>query len=75
MAGPVPADLGENSFLRILFLDGNQLSGEIPKELGRLFRLEEVNLSGNQLTGCIPPALRFAVIHEFERLGLAYCEN
>ncbi|MCY3913282.1 MAG: PQQ-binding-like beta-propeller repeat protein [Chloroflexi bacterium] len=75
LTGPIPGDLVANTRLRVLFLDGNQLTGEFPQELGRLHHLEELNLAGNQLTGCIPPALRFAVIHEFERLGLAYCEN
>ena len=75
LTGPIPRDLGDVVYLRLLFLAENQLSGEIPQELGRLFRLQEINLAGNQLSGCIPWAFRFAVIHEFESLGLTYCEN
>ncbi len=75
LTGTIPGDLGNVAYLRLLFLDGNQLSGEIPQEFAGLFRLEEISFSGNQLSGCIPSALRFAVIHELERLGLAYCEN
>ena len=73
--GPVPAELGNVSSLRLLFLDGNRLTGEVSQAFRGLFRLEEINLAGNQLSGCIPSALRFAVIHEFEGLGLAYCQN
>lgn len=75
LTGPIPPDLVEDTFLRLLFLDGNLLTGEIPQELGRSIHLEEINLSGNQLSGCIPATLRYLVIHEFERLGLAFCEN
>ena len=75
LTGPIPQDLVDSTFLRLLFLDGNQLSGEIPPELGRSVFLEEINLSGNELSGCIPVTLRYLVIHEFERLGLAFCEN
>ena len=75
LTGPIPATLGGVDYLQALFLDGNSLTGEIPQEFARLFRLEEINLAGNQLSGCIPSALRFAVIHDFENLGLAYCEN
>ncbi|MCY3783557.1 MAG: PQQ-binding-like beta-propeller repeat protein [Chloroflexi bacterium] len=75
LTGPIPVSLGGVSYLQALLLHGNNLTGEVPQEFAGLFRLEEINLAGNQLSGCIPPALRFAVIHEFERLGLAYCEN
>ena len=75
LTGPIPAALGGASYLQALFLGGNNLMGEIPEELGWLFRLEEIDLAGNELTGCIPSALRFAVIHEFESLGLAFCES
>ncbi len=75
LTGSIPGELGDVVYLRSLFLDGNQLTGEIPEGLAGLFRLEEIDLAGNQLTGCIPSVLRFAVIHEFERLGLAFCEN
>ena len=75
LTGPIPVTLGGVVYLQALFLDGNTLTGEIPREFAGLFRLEEINLAGNQLSGCIPSALRFAVIHEFESLGLLYCEN
>ncbi|MCY4113321.1 MAG: PQQ-binding-like beta-propeller repeat protein [Chloroflexi bacterium] len=75
LTGPIPPDLVEDGFLRLLFLDGNQLTGEIPPEFGRSIHLEEINLSGNQLSGCIPVALRYLVIHEFESLGMVFCEE
>ena len=57
LTGRIPPELGELSYLRSLWLDGNRLTGPIPPELGNLTRLRLLWLDGNRLTGPIPPAL------------------
>ena len=43
--------------VKVLYLEGNQLSGSIPAALGNLTNLERLSLGGNQLSGSIPAAL------------------
>ena len=57
MTGTIPAELGNLSSLRKLWLSRNGLTGPIPAELGSLPNLERLSLGGNQLTGTIPPEL------------------
>ena len=44
--------------MRVLRLQGNQLTGPVPPGLGRLIWLEELDLAGNPLTGCLTAAVR-----------------
>ncbi|BAB40094.1 putative leucine-rich receptor-like protein kinase [Oryza sativa Japonica Group] len=57
VAGPVPAELGNLSALRVLWLAGCNLIGAIPASLGRLGNLTDLDLSTNALTGSIPPEI------------------
>ena len=45
LSGEIPAELGDLTNLRTLFLWGNELSGEILEELGNLANLQELYLS------------------------------
>ncbi len=57
LAGPLPAEIGDLSYLTSLILATNQLSGPIPPELGKLTDLQVIYLARNALTGSIPPEL------------------
>ncbi|KAK7294752.1 hypothetical protein RJT34_17648 [Clitoria ternatea] len=46
--------VGNLSFMRILFLGGNNFYGKVPHELGRLFRLEGLYFTNNTLEGEFP---------------------
>jgi Leucine-rich repeat (LRR) protein len=52
--GYIPAEIGDLTELRSLYLGGNHLSGSIPPEIGQLTNLLTLALTGNQLTGQIP---------------------
>ena len=62
MRGPIPAELGDLSNLRVLNLgsqgrgvsSSGSLNGPIPAALGNLTNLESLDLSSNELTGPIP---------------------
>ena len=57
LSGPIPAEIGNLTYLETLNLRLNQLSGRIPVELGNLANLVELNLRTNQLNGPIPAEL------------------
>ena len=57
LTGILPAELGNLSGLRHLYLGDNSLTGEIPNELGSLSQLQGLWLSSNSLTGTIPSEL------------------
>ncbi|MFZ3069884.1 MAG: hypothetical protein WA110_02010, partial [Anaerolineaceae bacterium] len=57
LSGAIPAELGQLTNLRELWLSDNQLSGAIPTELGNLTRLWYLELYSNQLSGSIPTEL------------------
>ena len=75
LTGPIPAELGNLSNLRGLFLSGNQLTGPIPAELARLTNLTALHLSGNRLTGCVPASLRDVADNDFAELELPFCAS
>ena len=56
LVGPIPAELGKLSELRVLNLIQNRLSGPIAPELGKLSSLVRLWLAWNELTD-IPPEL------------------
>ena len=57
LTGPIAAELGDLSKLRILDLRSNQLTGPISVGLGELTNMEWLGLRGNELTGPIPARL------------------
>ena len=57
LSGPIPAALGQMTYLESLALHFNELTGSVPAELGALTHLTHLGLSGNQLTGPIPAEL------------------
>ena len=57
LTGSIPAELGDLTALRWLFLSRNYLSGPFPAPLGNLTNLEILGLSDNGLTGPIPTEL------------------
>ena len=57
LSGPIPAELGNLTNLRVLSLYWNKLEGTIPPELAGLQSLEELVLARNELTGEIPAEL------------------
>ena len=57
LTGPIPAELGKLSSLRLMYINNNNLSGTIPAELGNLNNLERLWLHRNSLSGSIPTKL------------------
>ena len=57
LTGSIPAELGNLSNLKDLFLGGGQLTGSIPPELGNLTNLETLQIINARLTGRIPSEL------------------
>ena len=55
--GPLPAEIGQLSNLKILNLFGNKISSSIPSTIGSLNSLEELVLDDNVLTGSIPSSI------------------
>ncbi|KAL5169652.1 Receptor protein kinase TMK1 [Glycine soja] len=56
MTGPIDV-IASMTFLRQVWLHGNQFSGTIPQNIGNLTSLQELNLNSNQLVGLIPDSL------------------
>ena len=56
LAGQIPSELGDLSFLSHLSLDDNRLEGLIPAALGDLTQLVQLSLSRNSLRGSVPSA-------------------
>lgn len=61
LRGTIPAEIGNLSDLRRLWLFGNDLTGEIPDALNKLDSLEVVELHGNRLFGDMPEGVCSAV--------------
>ena len=55
--GPLPAELGNLTRLRGLYVSRNRLTGPSPAELGKLASLSELGLHTNALEGPIPAEL------------------
>ncbi|XP_061349326.1 receptor-like kinase TMK3 [Gastrolobium bilobum] len=56
LSGPIDV-IASMTFLRQLWLHGNQFTGTIPQNIGNLTSLQELNLNSNQLVGLIPESL------------------
>ncbi|WP_166404777.1 leucine-rich repeat domain-containing protein [Desulfonema ishimotonii] len=54
LVGTIPAEIGNFSDLKLLWLAENQLTGEIPAEIGNLTNLETLWLATNSLSGSVP---------------------
>lgn len=52
--GVIPTELGDLTYLEILWLRNGDLRGEIPPELGKLNNLKQIDFSKNDLVGEIP---------------------
>ena len=57
IAGTIPPEIGNLSYLEFIDFDDNRLTGAIPAEMGNLNRLTSLNLGFNELTGNIPAEL------------------
>ncbi|PON90940.1 Serine/threonine protein kinase [Trema orientale] len=55
--GTLSPKVGALKTLKVLSLQGNEITGEIPKEFGNLANLANLNLENNQLNGGIPSSL------------------
>ncbi|TKY67021.1 Receptor kinase TMK3 [Spatholobus suberectus] len=56
MTSPIDV-IASMTFLRQVWLHGNQFTGAIPQNIGNLTSLQELNLNSNQLVGLIPDSL------------------
>ncbi|KAJ6850923.1 protein TOO MANY MOUTHS-like [Iris pallida] len=52
--GPIPAELGDLTSLKLLDLHGNHLTSSVPGSLSKLTRIRKLDLSNNRLTGGLP---------------------
>ena len=57
LAGEIPPEIAELTYLTDLRLRRNQLNGPLPPELAELANLTTLNLNANQLSGPIPPEI------------------
>jgi Leucine-rich repeat (LRR) protein len=57
LAGPLPAQLGNLTQLRVLSLKRNALTGPLPSGLASMTQLQTLDLSENQLSGAVPGQL------------------
>ena len=73
LQGEIWGYLGDLLELRVLRLDGNQLTGLVPSKTQLLKQLRTVRLQGNQLSGCAPPRLWSVQHHDLGDTGLEQC--
>ena len=67
LAGTLPPELGDLTYLKVLNFADNYLSGAIPTEMGNLAQLEFLSLYANQLSGAIPSQLgSLTNLHELD---------
>ena len=71
--GELPAETGQLTALRILYLGSNRLLGSIPRELGDLEQLERLSLGANQFSGEIPAEL--GRLAQLQHLDLHYLRS
>ncbi|XVE53133.1 hypothetical protein DITRI_Ditri02bG0179900 [Diplodiscus trichospermus] len=57
LEGIIPAEIGNLTMLKNLYLGSNVLKGKIPPEMGNLLSLEELSLQNCHLIGSIPSVL------------------
>ncbi|KAK4492883.1 hypothetical protein RD792_000208 [Penstemon davidsonii] len=68
--GTMAKEIGNLSFLKVLYISNNSLNGIIPDEIGSLRRLRMVRMSNNQLSGEIP--LSFGFLTNLEWLSIEH---
>ena len=56
LAGSLPPELGNLTYLKYLYLEDNQLNGSVPAEIRNFTELQTLRLGGNQFSS-IPPEL------------------
>ena len=57
MVGPLPASIGNLTYLENLHMDYNNIDGHIPTSIGNLTLLERIQMEWNQLSGPLPPEI------------------
>ncbi|XP_074332709.1 uncharacterized protein LOC141670660 [Apium graveolens] len=61
LVGTLSSHIGNLSFLREIYLGGNDLHGSIPNEIGRLYHLQHLYLGHNSFQGGFPTNLSHCV--------------
>jgi Leucine-rich repeat (LRR) protein len=70
LSGRIPAEIGQLSLLKTLFIDINSLSGPLPDEMGLMSSLQLLNLADNSLTGTIPST--FSALRNLRQVRLSF---
>eukprot|EP00271_Cylindrocystis_brebissonii_P020360 TRINITY_DN6704_c0_g2_i2.p1 TRINITY_DN6704_c0_g2~~TRINITY_DN6704_c0_g2_i2.p1 ORF type:complete len:1285 (+),score=190.67 TRINITY_DN6704_c0_g2_i2:164-4018(+) len=72
LTGPIPPEIGNLTYLKVLDLTDNFLVGSLPFELGNLVNLVVLNLGLNNFTGEIPSSLQKLSKLQLLTLGPGY---
>lgn len=70
LSGPIHANLGEMSTVKVLDLNDNAFSGSIPSTIGSMQALTRLDLGMNNLTGTIP-----LEVYDLTNLSVLYLGN
>ncbi len=78
LAGPIPPELADLKYLRVLNLNSNQVTGPIPRELAKLTNLDVLYLSSPLVRpsgDCIPPVLLQVPVNDLLSLIAPVCRE